>query len=180
VKKKFFSPFTHNPCSHIESILKDYIIFCVDSTTSMYEHIHTTTPNMSMIIFYIIYDHVHTYSYIDNDSMFCMVQTRPDVRNQIKKLKKISYEIVKNQNAGIVDVKIRELSHKDTGRALYVATSAFAELSYKHKIIAKIIHKAQEDIKKAIDTSKTKEELIKRISEIVLDPKGEYSSKLYV
>jgi len=107
-----------------------------------------------------------------------MVQTRPDVRDQLKKLKRISYEIVKNQSAGIVDVLIRELSHKDTGRALYVATSAFAELSYKHKIIVEIIHKAQEDIKKAIDDSKTKDELIKRISEIVLDPKGEYSSKL--
>jgi len=85
-----------------------------------------------------------------------MVQTRPQVRDQLKKLKKISYEIVKNQNAGIVDVRIRELSHKDTGRALYVATSAFAELSFKHKIIAEVIHKAQEDIKKAIDTSKNK------------------------
>jgi len=132
---------------------------------------------MSMIIFYMIYDHVHTYSYIDNSSTIYMVQIRPDVRDQIKKLKKISYEKVKNQNAGIVDLKIRELSHKDTGRALYVATSAFAELSYKHKLIADVIHKAQEEIKKAIDTSKTKDELIKRISEIVLDPKGEYSSK---
>lgn len=110
--------------------------------------------------------------------MIYMVQTRPDVRNQLKKLKRISYNNVREQSAGIVDVKIRELSHKDTGRALYVATSAFAELSYKHKIIVEIIHKAQEDIKKAIDTSKTKDELIKRISEIVLDPKGEYSSKL--
>jgi len=108
-----------------------------------------------------------------------MVQTRPDVRDQLKKLKKISYENVKNQSAGIIDVKIRELSHKDTGRALYVATSAFAELSYKHRLIADVIHKTQEEIKKVLDNKKlTKEELVKQISEIVLDPKGEYSSKL--
>lgn len=108
-----------------------------------------------------------------------MVQMRPDVKDQLKKLKMIPYSSIRNASAGVIELKIRELSHKDTGRALYVATSAFAELSAKQLAIAKIIHQSQADIKIALDNKKyTKQELIDRIKEIVLDvPDDEHPSK---
>lgn len=104
---------------------------------------------------------------------------RPSVKDQLKKLKMIPYSSIRNASAGVIELKIRELSHKDTGRALYVATSAFAELSAKQLSIAKIIHQSQKDIKIALDDRKlTRKQLVERIKEIVLDvPDDEHPSK---
>jgi len=100
-----------------------------------------------------------------------MVQMRPSVRDELKKLHKISYSLIKRQSAGVVDVPIGQLSHKDTGRALYVSANAFAELVHKQQIIVKIIHQSQEDIKKVLGNKKlTRAQLIKEIQTIVLDP----------
>ena len=104
-----------------------------------------------------------------------MVQMSPNVRDQLKKLGKISYKLVKNQSAGVVDIRIGELSHKDTGRALYVSTKAFAELAFKQNAVLDVIRKAQVDIAKVLDNKKlSKEQLIKQIRDLVIDPKASH------
>jgi hypothetical protein len=103
-----------------------------------------------------------------------MVQMSPEIRDQLKKLKKIPFSSIKNASAGVIELRIRDLSWKDTARALYVATSAFAELSHKQQVISKIIHKSQEDIKLVLENKDlTREEIIEKIKEIVLDPIGD-------
>jgi len=109
-----------------------------------------------------------------------MVQMPPSVRAELKKLKKISYSLIRNQSAGVINIRIRDLSHKDLSRALYVATSAFAELSQKYLNITKVIYKVQEDIKKVLDNKKlSKQEVIDQIKKITLDDPivGEHPSK---
>lgn len=100
-----------------------------------------------------------------------MVIINPKIKKQLKDLGKIPYNKIKNQSCVIVDMPIGQMKSHDLGRALYVVTNAFTELTHKQQIIVKVIKQSQEDIKNAIeDDSLTKEELINKIKEIALDP----------
>jgi len=103
--------------------------------------------------------------------LFLMVIINPKIKKQLKDLGKIPYNKIKNQSCVIVDMPIGQMKSHDLGRALYVVTNAFTELTHKQQIIVKVIKQSQEDIKNAIeDDSLTKEELINKIKEIALDP----------
>lgn len=105
----------------------------------------------------------------------------PHIRDQLKKLKTIPYSEAKRASAVIVDIPIGQLSDKDKGRVIYVVVNAFTELTHKQQVIVKVIHQAQEDMKKVLDDgSLTKEELISKIKEIAFNPvssEEEHSSK---
>ena len=106
-----------------------------------------------------------------------MVIINPQIKKQLKDLGKIPYNSIKNASAVIVDMPIGQMKSHDLGRALYVVTNAFTELTHKQQVIVKVIHQSQEDIKKVLDDETiTKEELIDKIKEIVLDPVGETHS----
>ena len=99
------------------------------------------------------------------------MQVNPNIRQQLKDLKKLNWGLVKRQSAVIVELPIGQLSPKDRGRALYVIGNAFGELTYKQKVIQKIIHNVQNDFKKLIENKDlTRDELSKEIRKIVLDP----------
>tara|TARA_R100000963_G_scaffold33754_1_gene26324 strand:- start:137 stop:487 length:351 start_codon:yes stop_codon:yes gene_type:complete len=106
-----------------------------------------------------------------------MVIINPHIKKQLKDLKKIPYNQIKNASAVIVDMPIGQMKSHDLCRALYITTNAFTELTHKQQIIVDVIHKSQEDIKKAIENDDfTKEELINEIKKIVLDPPDEKHS----
>ena len=72
---------------------------------------------------------------------------------------------------------IGQMKSHDLGRAVYVLSNAFTELTHKQQVIVKVIHQSQEDIKKAIENEDfTKEELINEIKKIALDPPDEKHS----
>jgi mRNA-degrading endonuclease RelE of RelBE toxin-antitoxin system len=103
--------------------------------------------------------------------LFLMVIINPKIKKQLKDLGKIPYNKIKNQSCVIVDMPIGQMKSHDLGRALYVVTNAFTELTHKQQIIVKVIKQSQEDIKNAIeDDSLTKEELVNKIKKIALDP----------
>ena len=103
--------------------------------------------------------------------LFLMVIINPKIKKQLRDLGKIPYNKIKNESCVIVDLPIGQMKSHDLGRALYVVTNAFTELTHKQQIIVKVIKQSQEDIKNAIeDDSLTKEELISKIKEIALDP----------
>jgi len=94
----------------------------------------------------------------------------PKIREQLKRLRTISYGKIKTQSAGVVEIPIGQMKSHDLARALYVAANSFAELMYKQQAISKIIHKVQEDVKKVLaDDSLTKEQLVEKLKEIILD-----------
>ena len=106
-----------------------------------------------------------------------MVIINPQIKKQLKDLGKIPYNKIKNESAVIVDMPIGQMKSHDLGRALYVVTNAFTELTHKQQVIVKVIHQSQEDIKKAIENEDfTKEELINEIKKIALDPPDEKHS----
>ena len=95
----------------------------------------------------------------------------------MKDLGKIPYNKIKNESAVIVDMPIGQMKSHDLGRAVYVLSNAFTELTHKQQVIVKVIHQSQEDIKKAIENEDfTKEELINEIKKIALDPPDEKHS----
>jgi len=108
-----------------------------------------------------------------------MVQMHPKVREQLKRLRKISYGSVKHLSAGVVEIPLGQMKSHDLARALYVSANSFAELLYKQQMISKVIHKVQADIKEVLDDNTlTKEQLIEKIKEITLDSdKAESLSK---
>ena len=90
-----------------------------------------------------------------------MVIINPHIKKQLQDLKKIPYNSIKSASAVIVDMPIGQMKSHDLGRALYVVTNAFTELTHKQQVIVKVIKQSQEDIKKAIENKDfTKEELI--------------------
>jgi hypothetical protein len=106
-----------------------------------------------------------------------MVIINPQIKKQLKDLGKISYNKIKNESAVIVDMPIGQMKSHDLGRAVYVLSNAFTELTHKQQVIVKVIHQSQEDIKKAIENEDfTKEELINEIKKIALDPPDEKHS----
>jgi hypothetical protein len=116
------------------------------------------------------YDHDHSRVYIVVKLLRNM-QINPNIRQQLKDLKKLRWGDVRRTSAVVVELPIGQLSPKDRGRALYVVGSAFTELTNKQKIISKIIHTVQDDFKKLIENKEiTRDELIKEIKKIVLDP----------
>jgi len=109
--------------------------------------------------------------------LFLLTIINPKIKQQLRELGKVPYNSIKNASAVIVDMPIGQMKSHDLGRALYVVTNAFTELTHKQQIIVKVIHQSQEDIKLVLaDDSLTKEELIIKIKEIVLDPVGETHS----
>lgn len=109
--------------------------------------------------------------------MKSMVTQLPRVKEQLKALRKISYNEVKHRPAGIVDVEIGQLKPHDTSRALFVVTTSFAELMHKQKAISKVIKETLEGSKKAIEDFEnekiTKMEFLHLIKELLIDPKLE-------
>jgi hypothetical protein len=106
-----------------------------------------------------------------------MVIINPHIKKQLQDLKKIPYNSIKSASAVIVDMPIGQMKSHDLGRALYVVTNAFTELTHKQQVIVKVIKQSQEDIKKAIENKDfTKEELIEEIKKIALDPPDEKHS----
>ena len=109
--------------------------------------------------------------------LFLLTIINPKIKQQLRELGRVPYNSIKNASAVIVDMPIGQMKSHDLGRALYVVTNAFTELTHKQQIIVKVIHQSQEDIKLVLaDDSLTKEELIEKIKEIVLDPAGEEHS----
>jgi len=109
--------------------------------------------------------------------LFLLTIINPKIKQQLRELGRVPYNSIKNASAVIVDMPIGQMKSHDLGRALYVVTNAFTELTHKQQIIVKVIHQSQEDIKLVLaDDSLTKEELIIKIKEIVLDPVGETHS----
>ena len=109
--------------------------------------------------------------------LFLLTIINPKIKQQLRELGRVPYNSIKNASAVIVDMPIGQMKSHDLGRALYVVTNAFTELTHKQQIIVKVIHQSQEDIKSVLaDDSLTKEELIIKIKEIVLDPAGETHS----
>ena len=101
-----------------------------------------------------------------------MVTQLPRIRAQLKTLRSISYNAVKNQPAGVVDIPIGQLKPHETARALFVTTNAFGNLSVKHKIIMEVFQLTVSDIKELIIASKdmSKEQVIAEIKRIVIKP----------
>ena len=109
--------------------------------------------------------------------LFLLTIINPKIKQQLRELGRVPYNSIKNASAVIVDMPIGQMKSHDLGRALYVVTNAFTELTHKQQIIVKVIHQSQEDIKLVLaDDTLTKEELIVKIKEIVLDPAGETHS----
>jgi hypothetical protein len=109
--------------------------------------------------------------------LFLLTIINPKIKQQLRELGRVPYNSIKNASAVIVDMPIGQMKSHDLGRALYVVTNAFTELTHKQQIIVKVIHQSQEDIKLVLaDETLTKEELIVKIKEIVLDPAGETHS----
>ena len=109
--------------------------------------------------------------------LFLLTIINPKIKQQLRELGRVPYNSIKNASAVIVDMPIGQMKSHDLGRALYVVTNAFTELTHKQQIIVDVIHKSQKDIKEVLDDdSLTKEELIEKIKEIVLDPAGETHS----
>ena len=109
--------------------------------------------------------------------LFLLTIINPKIKQQLRELGRVPYNSIKNASAVIVDMPIGQMKSHDLGRALYVVTNAFTELTHKQQIIVKVIHQSQEDIKLVLaDETLTKEELIVKIKEIVLDPAGEEHS----
>lgn len=109
--------------------------------------------------------------------LFLLTIINPKIKQQLRELGRVPYNSIKNASAVIVDMPIGQMKSHDLGRALYVVTNAFTELTHKQQIIVKVIHQSQEDIKLVLDDETlTKEELIVKIKEIVLDPAGETHS----
>lgn len=109
--------------------------------------------------------------------LFLLTIINPKIKQQLRELGRVPYNSIKNASAVIVDMPIGQMKSHDLGRALYVVTNAFTELTHKQQIIVKVIHQSQEDIKLVLDDETlTKEELIVKIKEIVLDPVGETHS----
>jgi len=109
--------------------------------------------------------------------LFLLTIINPKIKQQLRELGRVPYNSIKNASAVIVDMPIGQMKSHDLGRALYVVTNAFTELTHKQQIIVKVIHQSQEDIKSVLaDETLTKEELIIKIKEIVLDPVGEKHS----
>ncbi len=101
-----------------------------------------------------------------------MVIQLPRIRKQLKTLRAISYNMVKNQPAGVVDIPIGQLKPHDTSRALFVVSNAFGNLSIKHKIIMEVFELTVKDIKELITASEgmSKEQVIAEIKRIVIKP----------
>ena len=91
-----------------------------------------------------------------------MVVINPAIKKQLKDLQKIPYGRVKNEPAIIVDLPIGQLKTHDLARALFITSSAFADIQHRQRIIIDVIHTAQEEIQK--------DEIISQIKKIVLDP----------
>ena len=99
-----------------------------------------------------------------------MVVINTAIKNQLKDLRKIPYNKVKKESAMIVDLPIGQLTNHDLARALYIATSAFTRLSNKQLGIISIVKQCQKDIEEVTNDNKlTKEELIEKVREIILD-----------
>lgn len=101
-----------------------------------------------------------------------MVQQLPRIREQLKNLRRVSYNNVKKQPAGIVDIPIGQLKPHDTARALFVTTNAFGNLSVKHKIILDVFQKTVNDVKELVTASKdmSKDQVVAEIKRIVIKP----------
>ena len=127
----------------------------------------------------IKYEYKYNHSSLYNKVylVIIMVIINPHIKKQLQDLKKIPYNSIKSASAVIVDMPIGQMKSHDLGRALYVVTNAFTELTHKQQVIVKVIKQSQEDIKKAIDNKDfTKEELIEEIKKIALDPPDEKHS----
>ena len=103
--------------------------------------------------------------------MLIMVQINPRVKEQLKILHKISYNLAKRAPAGVVDVPIGQLKPHDIARGLFVVSTSFAELTHKQDVIIKSLKEIMEDVRTLIKQAPDleKEEIIKIITKIVLD-----------
>jgi hypothetical protein len=101
-----------------------------------------------------------------------MVIVSPRVKEQLRTLKKIPYNSIKQKPAGVVDIAIGQLKPHDLARALFVATNAFAELTHKQQVIMKVLADTTQGIKQLVSDSPefTKEEIIRKIQEVTLEP----------
>lgn len=101
-----------------------------------------------------------------------MARVLPSIKEQLKNLKKIKYNSIKSKSAGVIEVPIGQLSQHDLARALFIATSAFAELTHKQQVIIKVLEDTTKGIKDLVADSPefTKEEIIQKIQEITLEP----------
>jgi len=99
-----------------------------------------------------------------------MAQTPIHVKNQLKLLRKISSSVAENAPAGIVDVRIKDLSANDLQRAVYALSNSFAELAYKQKVIVDVIKQTQESVKTLLlNHDLSREELEEEITKLILN-----------
>tara|TARA_R110002126_G_scaffold130753_1_gene274287 strand:- start:1096 stop:1431 length:336 start_codon:yes stop_codon:yes gene_type:complete len=107
------------------------------------------------------------------------MQIHPNIRKQIADLRKIPWSKVKHESAVVVELPIGQLSPKLMGRALYLTTTAFTELTHKQRLIVSIIHDSQAAIKIVLEDEKlTKEEMVEQLRKLILDlPENEEHSE---
>lgn len=112
-----------------------------------------------------------------------MVQMNPKIKEQLKNLRKISYGSIKERSAGVVEVKIKDLSPKDLARCLAVSTSAFTEISQRQHIIKKITEELIKGLDDVFNDDKLNDsEKILKLKELLTDSdlEGEHlSSELF-
>jgi len=99
-----------------------------------------------------------------------MVVINPAIKQQLKDLRKVPYNKIKKESAVIVELPIGQLKNHDLARALFITNSAFVKLTQKQMIMYDIIKQCQKDIEEVTNDNKlTKEELIEKVREIILD-----------
>lgn len=101
-----------------------------------------------------------------------MVVVNPNLKEQFRILREVSYTYAKKQSAGVVDVAIGTLGQHDLVRALCVVTNSFGQLSKSQVIILKILKSTTEEVKQLIEDSPkmTKEQVVAKIKKITLEP----------
>ena len=107
---------------------------------------------------------------MEGSLLFYMVVINPAIKQQLKDLRKVPYNSIKKESAVIVELPIGQLKNHDLARALYITNNAFIKLTQKQMAVFDIIKQCQKDIEEVTnDDELTKEELIEKVREIILD-----------
>lgn len=98
------------------------------------------------------------------------MRVTPQVKEQLKKLKDVSYGKIKNLPVGVVNVRYCDLNPHDLARACFLTTNAYYDLNKKNKFVIEIMKKTVEEIKelKTISDKMSKEQILEEIDRIIL------------
>jgi len=99
-----------------------------------------------------------------------MVQMNPRIKEQLKNLKKIKYGEIKDTSAGVVELRICDLSPKDLARCLAVSVATCTDMLQNQKAIKTLINKLISDVKIIFDDDKTTaEEKVKSLRSVLIE-----------